>query len=122
MDRDYIRRLRDELSGFGQALQFMGDRLVGQRAQDEALATSNACSHMVKQLGRFMMVLGEQETGTRIKPEELYSSAEVASYLKVTKKTLERWRSVGQGPAFRRVGLSIYYKGSDIIEAVEGAR
>jgi hypothetical protein len=35
---------------------------------------------------------------------------EAAAYLRVCKKTLERWQAVGTGPAITKIGRTVYYR------------
>ncbi len=56
-----------------------------------------------------------------IRPDSLYTSAETAQYLRITTRTLERWRSDGRGPRVTRLhagGRPLYF-GKHIIEAIE---
>jgi len=41
--------------------------------------------------------------------DRLLRAEEVCDYLRVTKVTLARWRSSGEGPKFKRMGRSIRY-------------
>lgn len=41
---------------------------------------------------------------------DLLTEEETAVVLRVSRKTLERWRSVGGGPRFVKVGRRVYYR------------
>lgn len=58
-----------------------------------------------------------------IRPHALYTSAEVARFLRLQKNTLENWRSRGTHRAlrFRRIGRRILYRGEDVLRFVNGA-
>ncbi|QMP84444.1 helix-turn-helix domain-containing protein [Streptomyces phage Dagobah] len=59
-------------------------------------------------------------------PEQLAKSAEVAEYLQVSIKTLERWASKGGGPRYARIGHHRRYDWEDVrswlAERQEGGR
>lgn len=46
--------------------------------------------------------------------DELRSPAHVSRKLAVSQSTLRRWRSVGEGPAFVRVGRQVRYRDEDV--------
>jgi len=48
--------------------------------------------------------------GTRCITDEYAGRAEAAAYLRVCKKTLERWQSAGTGPAITKLGRTVYYR------------
>ncbi|WP_116598996.1 helix-turn-helix domain-containing protein [Primorskyibacter marinus] len=50
----------------------------------------------------------------------LLTQDEVAAYLRISPKTLERDRWLGQGLPFLKVGRSVRYRASDLLEFVEG--
>jgi hypothetical protein len=56
-----------------------------------------------------------------IKPEALYTAVETAGYLRISKRTLERWRTDGRGPRVTRLweGGRPLYLGRHIIEALK---
>jgi excisionase family DNA binding protein len=47
-------------------------------------------------------------------PGEMLTAAELAAELKVSRRTLARWRSEGSGPPFVRVGRSPRYRWADV--------
>ena len=47
--------------------------------------------------------------------------AELAARLNISPRTLERWRSIGEGPAFLKIGGRVMYRLEDV-EAFEQAR
>jgi excisionase family DNA binding protein len=47
-------------------------------------------------------------------PGEMLTAAELARELKVSRRTLARWRSEGSGPPFVRVGRSPRYRWADV--------
>ncbi len=47
---------------------------------------------------------------------EYATNAEAAAELGKTDRTLARWRAEGKGPAYTRVGKSIYYRRSALTE------
>jgi excisionase family DNA binding protein len=49
-------------------------------------------------------------------PAEMLTAAELAAELKVSRRTLARWRSEGSGPRWTRVGRSPRYKWSDVTD------
>jgi hypothetical protein len=55
-----------------------------------------------------------------IKPEALYTAVETAGYLRISKRTLERWRTDGRGPRVTRLweGGRPFYLGRHIFEAI----
>jgi excisionase family DNA binding protein len=46
--------------------------------------------------------------------EDFETPAELAERLKIKTRTLQDWRSSGQGPSFIRVGRVIRYRKSDV--------
>lgn len=42
--------------------------------------------------------------------EALWTEADVAKFLKISPKTLQRWRWCGQGPSFIKVGAAVRYE------------
>jgi excisionase family DNA binding protein len=47
--------------------------------------------------------------------ETFLTEAELAALLKVSPRTLQRWRVEGNGPKFRRHGRRVRYSRSDVI-------
>ncbi|AMJ60971.1 helix-turn-helix transcriptional regulator [Bosea sp. PAMC 26642] len=47
-------------------------------------------------------------------PDDLLSPEDAGLYLNKSAKTLERWRSLGSGPAFHRIGNTVVYRRSDL--------
>lgn len=46
--------------------------------------------------------------------EPLWKDTQVAEYLGVDEKTLERWRRLGEGPPYIRAGRQVRYKPEDV--------
>jgi hypothetical protein len=42
--------------------------------------------------------------------DEYAGRNEAAAYLRVCKKTLERWQAAGTGPATTKIGRTVYYR------------
>lgn len=58
-----------------------------------------------------------------IPPEQVrLTTAEAAPVLGLRVKTLEGWRTLGRGPAFCKVGRTVTYRLSDLMDFVESAR
>ena len=51
--------------------------------------------------------------------DPLWDVDQVAAFLKVPKRTLYRWRTLGYGPRGRRVGRHIRYRASEVISWFE---
>ena len=51
--------------------------------------------------------------------DPLWDIDQVAAFLKVPKRTLYRWRTLGYGPRGRRVGRHIRYRASEVISWFE---
>ena len=54
--------------------------------------------------------------------DELLTADELAEELKISPRTLERWRARGIGPAWVRVGRSPRYRRSDVAEWLQEQR
>ena len=52
--------------------------------------------------------------------EKLLTVDEIAEYLQVSKPLLAKWRSYGGGPIYIKIGGSVRYKESDIVDFVNG--
>jgi predicted DNA-binding transcriptional regulator AlpA len=52
-------------------------------------------------------------------PEPLLTTLEAATYLHLSPKTLEKWRVVGGGPRYRKLGHRVVYTQQDIDTWVE---
>ena len=50
---------------------------------------------------------------------ELLNQKQVAKILGVSTKLLERWRCYGGGPEFRKIGGSVRYELSDVLEFIK---
>lgn len=50
------------------------------------------------------------------------TTKEAASYLRLQPSTLERWRYVGDGPAFRKFGRRVVYSQQELEAFAESAR
>ncbi len=56
-------------------------------------------------------------------PPALVNEVEAARQLKVSVKTLRRWRWAGKGPAYRKIGSAVrYHPDKDLAPFVEAAR
>jgi predicted DNA-binding transcriptional regulator AlpA len=53
-------------------------------------------------------------TTTSIEPQELITEVKAAKLLGVKPRTLTNWRAEKVGPAFIKVGRSVYYTNADI--------
>ena len=51
---------------------------------------------------------------------ELMTGAEAAEFLRISPKTLPRWRWEGSGPNFVRVGRKVFYRRGDLAEYLLG--
>ena len=51
--------------------------------------------------------------------DRLLNEREVAAVLNVSVATIRRWRLLGQGPKFRKIGASVRYRSGDIAAWVE---
>ena len=47
-------------------------------------------------------------------PTKFMIQAEAADYLRVSERTLERWRVLGGGPKFRKFGRRVVYGTADL--------
>jgi DNA-binding transcriptional MerR regulator len=54
-------------------------------------------------------------------PQTHLTQADLAARLNISPRTLERWRSIGEGPAFLKIGGRVVYRLEDV-EAFEQAR
>ncbi|WP_082557043.1 AlpA family transcriptional regulator [Modestobacter sp. Leaf380] len=55
--------------------------------------------------------------------QTVLSPSTLSECLDVSESTLRRWRALGEGPAFVRVGRQVRYRPSDVEEwLVDGAR
>ena len=51
--------------------------------------------------------------------DKLLTAEETAAELSVSKHTLARWRQIGGGPRFTKIGALVRYRLSDLIKYVE---
>lgn len=51
--------------------------------------------------------------------DPLFTSDETADRLRSNARTLERWRSTGDGPAFTKIGRRVVYRQSSINEFID---
>lgn len=58
----------------------------------------------------------------KVDHEAWYSADETAELMGVSPKTLESARIKGDGCPYSKIGRRIYYKGSDLLSHIEGAR
>jgi hypothetical protein len=52
----------------------------------------------------------------------LLDTAQAACYLRLRPATLERWRSIGEGPPFSKLGRRVVYFESDLEEFARSRR
>lgn len=52
---------------------------------------------------------------TKIRLDERLTQAEVARRWKISPRSLEKWRTVGIGPAFVKIGGRVRYREEDIL-------
>jgi predicted DNA-binding transcriptional regulator AlpA len=57
-----------------------------------------------------------------IDPDELIHSADAASLLHVKDTTLTAWRNQHRGPAYLKIGRSVYYRRCDLSEWLASQR
>ena len=50
----------------------------------------------------------------------LLTAAQVADRFNVSIRSLERWRSIGYGPRYRKIGRKVGYATSDVEEWLDG--
>lgn len=50
---------------------------------------------------------------------KLLDTAEAAVYLRLATQTLAKWRSLGRGPSFVRLGGSVFYRLSELDQFIE---
>jgi hypothetical protein len=55
-------------------------------------------------------------------PLALIRESDVAERWKKSLRTLQRWRAEGYGPAYLRIGGSIFYRVSDVVAFEDRAR
>lgn len=51
-------------------------------------------------------------------PALLYTPAEAARFLRLSPRSLERWRVDGEGPRFVKMGRRVVYEGRDLLAYV----
>ncbi len=51
---------------------------------------------------------------------ELFTVSEAASFLKLSVTTLNRYRTTGAGPKYRKLGRAVRYLRTDLMDWVEG--
>ena len=49
----------------------------------------------------------------------LYTPEEAAAYLRANRRSLERWRTTGEGPVFVKVGRRVAYRQIDLDDWVQ---
>ena len=47
---------------------------------------------------------------------KIYYTKELAAELKLSSRTLEKWRRTGEGPKFAKLGKLVYYQEEDVVE------
>ncbi|GGK89926.1 hypothetical protein JOE58_000762 [Curtobacterium luteum] len=60
--------------------------------------------------------------GPAAQPSALVTPAEAAAFLLTTVGTLAQWRYLRRGPAYIKVGRSVAYRLSDLLDYVEQTR
>lgn len=61
------------------------------------------------------------ETTTAQPRVELMNEIDAASYLGLSRRTLQQWRVSGRGPSFRKLGAAVRYSRSDLDAFIEDA-
>ncbi len=56
------------------------------------------------------------------RPHDFLLEEEAADLLRLSRRTLQRHRQAGTGPAYRRLGGRVVYARADLIAWVEGCR
>lgn len=54
--------------------------------------------------------------------QDLLTPAEVAKHLRVSVRTLTRWRSDGEGPAYSKIGRHVVYHIDDVTDFIEAQK
>ena len=54
--------------------------------------------------------------------QNLLNTAEAASYLGLKPCTLEKWRCVGGGPVYRKIGKAVRYTEADLSAFLDASR
>ena len=57
----------------------------------------------------------------KAKTDRLFDTTEAAAGLGKSKALLERHRWAGTGPTFIKIGRTPYYRGSDLVNFIEGS-
>lgn len=52
---------------------------------------------------------------------DLMNEIDAASYLGLSRRTLQQWRVSGRGPCFRKLGAAVRYRRQDLDAFVDGA-
>jgi hypothetical protein len=55
-------------------------------------------------------------------PKLLYTPLEAARFLRLSPRSLERWRTNGAGPKHLRLGRRVVYQGAELLAYVERAQ
>lgn len=65
--------------------------------------------------------MGKSNSDSPISPiEKLLTQSDVAEWLQVTNRTLERWRDVRKGPKYRKIGGAVRYVRQDVQDWIDG--
>lgn len=51
-----------------------------------------------------------------------HDTKNAANFLKISRRTLERWRMTGEGPVYRKLGGRVVYAECDLIAFSDNAR
>ena len=54
--------------------------------------------------------------------QTLLTTRETAAYIRVSKATLDVWRSLRRGPSYLKIGHKVVYRKSDLDEFLDEAR
>lgn len=58
--------------------------------------------------------------GASVEAQDLMSTREVAAHLRVRPQTLKKWRILGTGPRFVKIGFRVFYRSADIKAWIDG--
>ena len=61
---------------------------------------------------------GAESNTTKLDPDAILTSAEVAAHLKVSLSCVEKWRLAGNGPQFIKMVHAVRYRGKDVLAFV----
>ncbi|MGF7239344.1 MAG: helix-turn-helix transcriptional regulator [Frankia sp.] len=64
----------------------------------------------------------DRSTAVRDAPDQLWTVAELAAYLRVPTNTIYKWRHLGEGPKGFRIGRHVRFDPADVITWLESRR